>query len=56
VGANRQPAAAVFLRRPGDGCFRAWRLDVLRVRRGAIAEITSFDASLFDAFGLPPTL
>jgi RNA polymerase sigma-70 factor (ECF subfamily) len=56
VGANRQPAAANFLRRPGDSGFRAWRLDVLRVRRGAIAEITSFDASLFGAFGLPTTL
>jgi hypothetical protein len=27
---------------------------VLRVEGGPIAEITTFDASLFPAFGLPP--
>jgi RNA polymerase sigma-70 factor (TIGR02960 family) len=56
VGANRQPAAASYLRRPGDSEFRAFKLDVLRVVDGAIAEITTFDASLFAAFGLPETL
>jgi hypothetical protein len=54
--ANRQPAAANYLRAPGDGEFRAFKLDVLRVEGGAIAEITTFDARLFPAFGLPPTL
>jgi hypothetical protein len=29
---------------------------MLRVEGGAIAEITTFDAHLFPAFGLPPTL
>ena len=54
--ANRQPAAASYLRARGDGEFRAFKLDVLRVQGGAIAEITTFDARLFPAFGLPPTL
>jgi RNA polymerase sigma-70 factor (TIGR02960 family) len=52
--ANRMPAAASYLRQPGDTEFRAFKLDVLRVEGGRIAEITTFDASLFDAFGLPP--
>jgi hypothetical protein len=36
--------------------FRAFKLDVLRVRGDRIAEITTFDATLFEAFGLPATL
>jgi RNA polymerase sigma-70 factor (ECF subfamily) len=54
--ANRQPTAASYLRAPGDTEFRAFTLDVLRIEGGAIAEITTFDARLFPAFGLPPTL
>ena len=51
--ANRMPAAASYLRRPGDSEFRAFKLDVLRIEDGAIAEITTFGYSLFPAFGLP---
>jgi RNA polymerase sigma-70 factor (ECF subfamily) len=54
--ANRMPTAASYLRRPGDTVFRAFKFDVLRVEDGLIAEITTFGASLFPAFGLPPTL
>ena len=54
--ANRLPAAASYLRADGDDTFRAFKLDVLRVRDGKIAEITTFDASLFAAFGLAPVL
>ena len=54
--ANRMPTAASYLRRPGDSEFRAFKFDVLRIEDGAIAEITTFGASLFPAFGLPPTL
>jgi RNA polymerase sigma-70 factor (TIGR02960 family) len=54
--ANRMPTAASYLRRPGDSAFRAFKFDVLRVEHGAIAEITTFGAGLFPAFGLPPTL
>lgn len=54
--ANRMPAAASYLRRPGDSVFRAFKLDVLRTGGGAITEITTFGWSLFPAFGLPTTL
>ena len=56
VGANRMPAAASYLRRPGDSEFRAFKIDVLRIDAGAIAEITTFGAGMFAAFGLKPTL
>jgi RNA polymerase sigma-70 factor (ECF subfamily) len=54
--ANRMPAAASYLCRPGDTVFRAFKMDVLRVEGGLIAEITTFGHSRFPAFGLPPTL
>ena len=56
IWANRQPAAASYLRAPGDDTFRAFKIDVLRVVDGRIAEITTFDATLSEAFGLPRTL
>jgi RNA polymerase sigma-70 factor (ECF subfamily) len=54
--ANRMPCAASYLRRPGDTTFRAFKLDVLRVVDGKIAEITTFGSALFAAFGLAETL
>jgi RNA polymerase sigma-70 factor (ECF subfamily) len=54
--ANRMPAAASYLQRPGDNAFRAFKLDVLRIESGAIAEITTFGPALFPHFGLPPAL
>ena len=54
--ANRMPTAASYLRRPGDSEFRAFKFDVLRIEDGAIAEITTFGARLFPAFGLAQTL
>jgi RNA polymerase sigma-70 factor (TIGR02960 family) len=54
--ANRMPAAGSYLRRPGDSTFRAFKLDVLRIVDGEIAEITTFGWSLFASFGLPPTV
>jgi len=54
--ANRMPTAASYLRRPGDGEFRAFKFDVLRIENGLIVEITTFGAKLFPAFGLAPTL
>jgi RNA polymerase sigma-70 factor (TIGR02960 family) len=56
TAANRLPAAACYLRRPGDTVFRAFKLDVLRVEDGQVAETTTFDAALFPAFGLPEVL
>jgi RNA polymerase sigma-70 factor (ECF subfamily) len=53
TSANRMPTAASYLRRPGDSEFRAFKFDVLAVRGGRIAEITTFGPALFGAFGLP---
>lgn len=56
VRANGQLAVAGYLRRPGTSVFRAQLIDVLRVERGRIAEITTFEPHLFPAFALPMTL
>lgn len=57
VCANRQPAAATYLRLPGGGpSFEAFALSVLRVEGGAVAEIATFGAELFPAFDLPGVL
>ena len=42
--------------RPGDSQFRAFKLDLLGVKDGPIAEITAFGAALFPALGPPATL
>jgi RNA polymerase sigma-70 factor (ECF subfamily) len=54
--ANRLPAAASYLRRPGDTAFRAFKLDVLRIEGDRIAEITTFGWSNFERLGLPEVL
>jgi RNA polymerase sigma-70 factor (TIGR02960 family) len=54
--ANRLPAAASYLREWGGSEHRAFKLDVLRVVDGRIAEITTFGPGLFPAFGLPAVL
>ncbi|MFT7834743.1 RNA polymerase subunit sigma-70 [Saccharothrix sp. BKS2] len=54
--ANRQPAVANYVRRPGGACFEALALDVLRVEGDAIAEVITFPADRFALFGLPATL
>jgi RNA polymerase sigma-70 factor, ECF subfamily len=57
AAANTQPAAAHYLRPPGESEYRPLALDVLRIEGGRVAEITSFvSAELFPAFGLPPKL
>jgi RNA polymerase sigma-70 factor (ECF subfamily) len=40
----------------GDSEFRAFKIDVLRIKDGLIAEITTFNADLFPQFGLTATL
>jgi RNA polymerase sigma-70 factor (ECF subfamily) len=54
--ANRMPTAASYLRAPGDTLYRAFKFDVLRVVDGLIVEVTTFNNTLFPAFGLPATL
>ncbi len=56
TSANRMPAAVSYLRRPGDTEYRAFKLDVLRIADGHIAEITTFGVALLPAFGLPSVL
>jgi RNA polymerase sigma-70 factor (ECF subfamily) len=55
--ANRQPAVANYVRKPGDTEFRPLAIDVLRIEDGMVADITAFTGdAMFAAFGLPPTL
>ena len=54
--ANRQPAAANYIRAWDDDVFRAVTLDVLRIEDGLIREITTFDSGMFAMFGLPAAL
>jgi RNA polymerase sigma-70 factor, ECF subfamily len=55
--ANRQPAAACYLRRPGDSSYRAFALDVLRVEEGLVAEVIAFPLEpLLEPLGLPATM
>ncbi|MBC6460584.1 RNA polymerase subunit sigma-70 [Actinomadura sp. HBU206391] len=54
--ANRQPAAAAYLRRPGEALFSPSWLGVLRVEDGLVAEITTFGEGVFPLLGLPATL
>jgi RNA polymerase sigma-70 factor, ECF subfamily len=56
TAANRQPAAACYLRPHGEAEYRLIGLNVLRVEGGEIVEIASFSPELVSAFGLPPTL
>ena len=56
TGVNRMPAAASYLRRPGDTAYRAFKLDVLRIEGDLIAEITTFGPALFGALRLPEVL
>jgi RNA polymerase sigma-70 factor (ECF subfamily) len=53
---NRMPAAASYLRRPGDTAYRPFKLDVLRIEDQLIAEITTFGPALFDVLRLPADL
>ncbi|HET6316065.1 MAG TPA: RNA polymerase subunit sigma-70 [Chloroflexota bacterium] len=54
--ANRQPAAAAYLRLHGESEFRLVSLNVLRVVGDAIAEVTTFGPPMVAAFRLPDTL
>jgi RNA polymerase sigma-70 factor (ECF subfamily) len=57
TAANRQPAVAAYVQRPGAAQYRALGVDVLRLEGDRVIEITRFvNADLFAAFGLPSTL
>jgi RNA polymerase sigma-70 factor (ECF subfamily) len=50
------PAAASYHRAPGALEFTPFKIDVLRVRGGRIAEVTTFGTAVFPELGLPPVL
>ena len=52
---NRMPAAALYLRGPGDPEYRLFAIAALRVVDGKIAELTGFDATDKPWLGLPAT-
>ena len=56
TGANRQPAAAAYVRRAGDDRYRPLAIDVLRIEDGLVAEVTTFGRRWFPRFGLPSAL
>jgi RNA polymerase sigma-70 factor, ECF subfamily len=56
VSANRQPAVAIYRKRPGGTEYRPLALDVLRFDEGRVAEIVVFGPDVFGAFGLPATM
>ena len=56
TAANRQPAAASYLRARGKSEYRLTGLNVLRIVDGAIAEVTAFRPDLCSAFHLPSSL
>lgn len=51
--ANRQPAVALYLRRPGAEHHTPMAVDLLLVKDGAVAEIVTFGPSEFPRLGLP---
>ena len=54
TAANRQPAFALYWRRPGHGTFEGFGIGVLRVEGDAIVEIALFQQpELFLSFALP---
>ena len=55
--ANRMPAVACYLRKPGEAEFLPLAMDVLRFEGGRVAEITTFSLEAVIAeFDLPPKL
>jgi RNA polymerase sigma-70 factor (TIGR02960 family) len=53
---NRMPAAALYLRAPGDQRHRLFTIAVLDITDERIAELTGFDAAGRPWLGLPATL
>ncbi|MBX6385368.1 MAG: RNA polymerase subunit sigma-70 [Microbispora sp.] len=53
LAVNRQPAAANYVRRPGESAYTAVNIDVLCAEDGLITEITTFGPEVLPLFGLP---
>ena len=55
TGANRQPAMATYVRRPGESGYHAFAISLMRIQGDHIVEATAFhEPELFPAFGLSP--
>jgi RNA polymerase sigma-70 factor (ECF subfamily) len=54
--ANRQPAAASYVRMLGGEKFQPFALTVLRIEDGTVTGVSTFPPDLFPAFGLPATV
>jgi RNA polymerase sigma-70 factor (ECF subfamily) len=50
---NRQPTLAAYLQPPGGISYRLFALDVFRLESGRIAEITAFETTDYQLYGLP---
>ncbi|MFF4596660.1 RNA polymerase subunit sigma-70 [Amycolatopsis sp. NPDC001319] len=56
VRANRQPAVATWVRRPGESGFRRFGISVLTVEHGLVTAMAAFETASFEPYGLPETL
>jgi RNA polymerase sigma-70 factor (ECF subfamily) len=54
--ANRQPAVATYVKRPGDPAHLPLALDVLGIQDGAVIDIVTFGQDVFSAFDLPQSI
>ena len=54
--ANRQPAIANYVKRPGDPVHLPMALDVLRIQDGAVIDIVTFGPGVFPPFDLPRSI
>ncbi|ATY13354.1 RNA polymerase subunit sigma-70 [Amycolatopsis sp. AA4] len=55
VRANRQPAVAGYLRRPGESVYRAFGVCVLTVRNGLVTAMAAFETAALAPYGLAET-
>jgi RNA polymerase sigma-70 factor (ECF subfamily) len=53
---NRQPALAAYLKPLGHPTYDLFALDIFRMEQGLIAEVTAFETTDFERFGLPAHL
>ena len=57
INANGQPAAAGYIRRPGETAYHPFVITVLHIEQGRLVEMAAFEQpSMFAAFGLPASL
>ena len=56
IAANRQPAAAFYLRKFGETEFRLFVIDILTIEDGLITQVDTFDPHSCPGFDLPEVL